>query len=474
MRISTIFSCLLITLNLQAQQGHKIDVQIDGYTQDSLYLAYYLGDKQYIQDTVIRNAGDHFIFEGEELLDKGMYLIVMAPDNQFFDILIDSDDQYFSVHTQKEKRVASMQFENSDENELFYNYLNFLSTQRPIAQAIQQEIKEERSDKKKAIKQEELNKIDAKVKNYQKELIKANPASLTAAVIKMNTPLVFPDFEGTDEAINTQKWRWMQQHYFDNIDLADSRLLRTSFLFKKIDYFVQKISVQHPDSIIQALDVLLGKLQASEDNFKFYLSHYLGFYGNSKYVGMDAIYVHLVDNYYAKNLAPWVSEEWLQETLTNARRLRPVLIGKIAPNILMQRKDGSKLALHDVESPYTVLYFWRYDCSHCKKSMPYMKAFYDAFHDQGVEIFAACAKTRDEVPECWDYIEENEIGEWIHVVDPYGRSRFMPIYDLRITPKIFILDKDKKIISKRLGAEQLPDFFNQLLGTDIKLKEEDK
>ena len=461
--------CFILSFNLIAQDGYEIKVNIDGYTQDSLYLAYYMGDKQYLQDTVIRSADNNFIFKGNEALASGMYLVVMAPEHNYFELLINEDNQHFELSTQKGRaQVAEMAFKGSPENELFYGYLKYIGSQRPLAQALQKELKAEQNPKKKAKKQAELEHIDADVKAFQKQLVTNHPTSFTAAIIQVNKALIYPDFKGSKEAINTQKWHWMQQHYFDNIDLSDTRLLRTAYLFKKIDYFVQKLSVQHPDSIILALDMVLEKLQPSEDNFRFYLAHYLGFYGNSKYVGMDAIYVHLVDHYYAKNLAPWVNQDWLIETLENARKLRPVLIGKTAPNILMQHQNGSRIALHDVVSPYTVLYFWRYDCSHCKKSMPHLKAFYDAFHDQGIEIFAACAKLRDEVPECWDYIEENEIGDWIHVVDPFGRSRFMITYDLATTPKIFILDKDKKIISKRLSAEQLPDYFNHLLGTDIK------
>jgi hypothetical protein len=39
----------------------------------------------------------------------------------------------------------------------------------------------------------------------------------------------------------------------------------------------------------------------------------------------------------------------------------------------------------------------------------------------------------------------------------------MTLYDLKTTPQIYILDKDKKIISKRLGAEQLDELMMRLL-----------
>ena len=92
-----------------------------------------------------------------------------------------------------------------------------------------------------------------------------------------------------------------------------------------------------------------------------------------------------------------------------------------------------------------------------------MREFYENFRERGVELFAVCSKFRDEVPECWEYIDEHEIGDWLHTVDPLMRSRFASIYDIRSTPQIYILDENKEIVSKRIGAEQLEDLMNQLL-----------
>jgi thiol-disulfide isomerase/thioredoxin len=180
-------------------------------------------------------------------------------------------------------------------------------------------------------------------------------------------------------------------------------------------------------------------------------------------VGMDAVYVHLGLNYYAKGLADWTDEEQLQKIVDNAKTLEPLLIGKKAPDITMQRRDGSQVSLYDVESDYTVLYFWRYDCGHCKESTPYMKEFYNKFKDRGVTLFAVCSKQTDEVPECWEYIDENEIGDWLHTVDPYGRSRYFKKYDVKTTPQVYILDKNKEIVMKKIGAEQLEEGMGKIM-----------
>lgn len=474
MRILTTLSLLCWAIVGWAQAGHEINIKIEGFAEDQLFLAYYLGDKQYIQDTVQRQKDGSFTFQGDEVLEGGIYLVVLPPDNQFFQILVDGNNQRFSLTTvMGEEQTKRTKFKNSPDNAAFYGYLNYLNDQRVLAEEIQKRLDAAPDETAKEPIQAALETLNEKVLAYQKKLVSDNPNTLTAAIIRANLPTEFPEFEGTDEEVNTKKWRWLQEHYFDNLDLADPRMLRTPFLFQRVDYFVQKLQVQHPDTLAKAVDAVLEKMKPADKTYRYYLIHFLNFYAASKYVGMDAVYVHIVENYYAKGLAPWTDEEQLTKIVDNAARLKPLLIGKTAPDIRMQRRDGSQLSLSEVDAPFTVLYFWRYDCGHCKTSMPVLKEFHEKFKDRGVKIFAGCAKNRDEVQGCWDYVDENEIGEWIHVVDPLGRSRFMTLYDLKTTPQIYILDKDKKILSKRLGAEQLDELMTRLLD-DAAMQKQDE
>ena len=80
-----------------------------------------------------------------------------------------------------------------------------------------------------------------------------------------------------------------------------------------------------------------------------------------------------------------------------------------------------------------------------------------------MKIFAVCVKFTDEVPECWDYIEENGISDWLHTVDPYLRSKFTTLYDIESTPQVYILGKNKEILSKKIGAEQLGEVVDKIL-----------
>lgn len=446
-----------------AQEGHKITVRIDGYDQPILSLANNVLDKQYIQDTAYVDDSGAYVFESDtSTIPAGIYLIVLSPDNQYFQVLInDENDQHFTLETSMDD-LARVKVTGSKENQLFYDYLAFLDGQQersaPLREALADSTRSE-TDRREA--EDQLQAISDEVLARQNEITQQHPTSFVAAIIETNAPNNPPDFPGIadEDKSNAKKLRWLQEHYFDKIDLTDERLLRTPFLFNRISYFVDRLHVPHPDTISQAIDFVLDKMDPESQMFQYYVVHFINKAATSKIVGMDAVYVHMVDNYYANGRAYWAEEESLKTMLENAERTRPLLIGKTAPNIRMLRRDGTPVELHDVDAKYTILYFWKFDCGSCKKATPVMAEFYQKWKDRGVEIFSVCTK-QNEIDKCWEYVDDKEIGDWLHATDRY--MRFYKQYDVRSTPTIYVLDENKEIVSKRLGADQLDGLLEAL------------
>ncbi len=57
-------------------------------------------------------------------------------------------------------------------------------------------------------------------------------------------------------------------------------------------------------------------------------------------------------------------------------------------------------------------------------------------------------------------------------MDPYHQSRYKILYNINSTPQIFILDKDKNILVKRIGSEQLEEVMENILKNDAAKKKE--
>ncbi len=457
-----------------ADGGYSIKIKLENYPQQQLFLGYYYGEKPYSKDTATINEKGFFVFEGTTELPGGIYILIMPPNNTYFQIIVNPGEQHFTIRTDATAPTERAKVEGSLDNRLFFDYLNYLSARRPDADTLRKQI-EKLSDNptEKEKRQAALNKINQEVEKYRSDIVNKYPKSLTAALIRSTMELKIPEFEGSEKEIQFKQWRYALDHWFDNVDLADPRLLYTPFLFGHIDQYIQKMNVQHPDSLSKALDIVLTKAKPAPETFKFYLIHYLNFFAKSEIVGMDAVYVHLVEKYYATGQAPWTEKEQLEKIIENGMGLKPTLIGKIAPNIELIKRDGSKMSLHEVDSDYTILYIWKYDCGHCKKSTPIIKEFYEKYKDKGVKIVAICFQFGADVSPCWNYVDENGIQDWIHTVDPYNRSRYRDLYYIRSTPQIYILDRKKEILSKRIGASQLEEVMNRIIEMKNKEKEKD-
>jgi thiol-disulfide isomerase/thioredoxin len=490
-----LFLLCVLPFITSASTGHQITVEIEDFEEDTLLLGYYLMDKQYIQDTVPRQQNGNFVFQGEEEIPAGVYIVVLPPENNFFQILINPGEQHFSIRTNSKDLVGSFRVKGSPDNERFYQYLQFLNDMRPEAEALQKQIEAARKagDDISGL-QKKLDAVNVKVDDYRNKLVEDHPESLSAAVVRSTFEIDMPEFEGSEKEVQVKRYRHYKSHYFDFINLADPRLLRSPILYNRVNYYVEKLTPQHPDSISLSIDFLLEQMKPSEETFKYYLVNFLNKFAKSKIVGMDAVYVHLVENYYAKDLAPWTEEEQLKKIIDNAKKLKPILIGKVAPDLDMKLLDldgtieaedeeneyrrfrtKEVVPLHSVQSPFTVLIFWAPDCGHCKKSMPKLLEFYEAYKNKGVAIYAVCAKTYKDMPSCARFIKEKQLDKWYYnVVDPFLQTKYKTTYDIVTTPQVFILDENKEILSKRIGVEQLSEVMDKLIEFKAREKQENR
>jgi thiol-disulfide isomerase/thioredoxin len=455
-----IAAVLLAIQTATAQKGHNIRVKLDNYAEKELVLGFYFGDKTYVKDTVTLSADGYFTFKADTLLPCGVYLLVLRPDNSFIQILLDQNDQDFTVHTDTKEITGNMKIKGSSDNELFYNYLNFLGKLRPEADTLKAQlsrVKGNATDSTRIANQ--INAIDKKVKQYQDDLLTKNAASITAKIIRSSIEPAIPEFKGgTEIDIQRRRYYWYRAHYFDNIDLADPCFIRSPVLHGKVEYYVTKLAPQHPDSMASAVDFILDKAKNSKETFRYYVVHFLNYFAKSNLVGLDASYVHMAKKYYCQGDANWAKKEDVEKICDNARRLEPILIGKIAPNIIVKDRDNQPHALWDVNSDYTVLFFWAPDCGHCKKAAPHMIEFAEKFKDRGVKVFSVCTAVGEKaVTECMEGVKEKGFSDelFMNRLDPYILSRYKTLYDVQTTPQIFILDRKHEILMKRIGAEQL-------------------
>jgi thiol-disulfide isomerase/thioredoxin len=300
------------------------------------------------------------------------------------------------------------------------------------------------------------------MKEYLNDIIKTNNGNMLATLVKAILPVEVPDFAIPAGTKNPDSLKWVlnynynKDHFFDNISFTDERLIRTPILHAKLNTFFSNVVIQAPDSINKEIDKIIAKCKDDYKVFQFVSVFLFNHFRTSEIMGHDAVMVKLADDIYLSGKADWVTKEFKDDLKKQIELIRPNLIGKKAQNLVMDSYKGIFVSLYDIEKDFTILYFWEPNCGHCQEATPKLKAWYDKAKNESIEVFAICTTAEKEK---WSkYIEDNKLT-WINGWDPTRASHFDYYYNVQSTPMVYILDKNKKIIAKKLSVENIGSFI---------------
>ncbi|MDF1559224.1 MAG: thioredoxin-like domain-containing protein [Bacteroidales bacterium] len=457
-----IISFLSLSGFMNGQPGHSISVTVDGASKATVRLAYHVGSQQYVRDSLVADSNGRCNFTGADRLPPGVYMIVL-PGNTFFEFLV-GDDQYFDISCDAKDPGGTLSFRGSEENQRFLDYQKKWKVLQEEAVNLSAGLRDSSLSKGEAdLRKEKLAAQEKKMKQYLHQVAESNKGTLLGAIAKSIippepfVPILPPGTSNRDSVSRLLTYIHYKDHFFDNVDLSQPGLIRSPILGGRLEQFFRQVVIQMPDSIIREADRLLGKSAGNDDVFQYVAVWIMNRYASSEIMGHDAVVVHLADKVYLAGKAPWATKEYLAELEKRVNRLRSNLIGQKAPELLMNSFAGHYVSLYDVEADYTIVYFWEPDCGHCKVATPILRDYYKANRDKGIEVFAVCTHHDREK---WEkYIVDNGLS-WINGWDPERLSRFDHFYNVDSTPLIYILDREKKIIAKRLAAEDVSSFID--------------
>jgi thiol-disulfide isomerase/thioredoxin len=466
-----LFPVLLLTGFVFAQNGYEIKVTLKPFKNEYIYLGHYSGKQYPVVDSVKLNDKSEGVFKGSKELGGGIYLVVYPTKDRFLEVLIDKN-QRFSVMADTADPLTK-KFTNSPDNELFIGYQKFMAVKGKAMDEGNKALKAAQTSKDSIPITENLKKTSEEISTYRKQFIAKNPGNiLTLLMHLMEEPKVPPAEKhpgGKYDSIYA--YRYFKTHYWDGINFWDDRVTRTpaSLFDERLDKYYNTLVYQHPDSVIREIDGMLGYASASPEMTRYLLVKFVNRYLNMKYMWEDAVFVHLFQKYFSQKEYDWLTASGKKMITERAYNLMANIMGNPAENISLPDTNGKIQTLYADKSTYTIVCFWDPTCGHCRELVPVLDSMYqNKWKKAGVKIFAVAKETDGTKKDWLDIIHKYRLKDWINVY--YSREEekkrvdsgipgYSQLYDAQVVPAVYLLDKDKRIIAKKLTWQQTDEIL---------------
>jgi thiol-disulfide isomerase/thioredoxin len=140
----------------------------------------------------------------------------------------------------------------------------------------------------------------------------------------------------------------------------------------------------------------------------------------------------LSDVYFSKLEINNLTENIRNEIVKRADILREITIGHLAPTFTYIDDEGNQIDLSEIDSKNTILFFYKPDCQKCIREK---------------RILGLIKKRQKDLTILHINISEENYS---------NVSQDIAVqYDIKTTPTIYILDKDKRITAKNIKAEEI-------------------
>ena len=181
----------------------------------------------------------------------------------------------------------------------------------------------------------------------------------------------------------------------------------------------------------------------------------------------------IMDNHFG--LKPEELESWLgnlDPSMMNSDRvvilynildiMKKVAVGQPAQDFIQDDSTGTPVRLSSFYGKYLLLDFWASWCFPCRKENQNLVSMYKRFHEKGFDIISV---SLDENREEWLGAVKQDNLIWTQICDlKGGKNEAAELYGVDLIPDNFLLDKNGKILARRLRGESLSGKLEELLG----------
>lgn len=449
----------------KSPKGYRFTLTINGNHDSIMYLGNYYAGGTYAIDTAIKDKKGRFVFEKKDrTLLPGMYFFT-NPKGDYVEFVVYHEKPDFTFTTDESSWARNIHVKGSAENEYLFR---FHRANRAAYVAIDSARKALGSgDDFNEFRRHAMMQLDS----IKEVMIAQQPNSMLSLMMNATREPNTPRYDTAGNPLtNQQRWEYYMDHYFDYMRLDDDAMVRTPemiFRHRIMFYLDSCLHNASAEMICEYVDKLIDRARPSKENFRWLVHTITEKYLQSTVMSYDAVYVHMVKKYVETGECFWMSPSAVDYNVKRADTWDKLLIGRTAPELIMHDEKGQFHSLHHMPNKYTLLVFWSPTCGHCKTMIPALYEKYQKYRDKcDIGAFAVFSEPDEATYPKWaEFIKEHQLN-WLNIDGAEANIDWHEVYDVVTTPQIYLLDKDKKILAKKLNAESFELVIKALEGID--------
>ena len=374
----------------------NIRIIIDNQQDSVFYFCKYRGAKTAVVDTLVSKNG-MIRYKNKAKLPEGIYLLTNDDNFPLTDVLV-SKKQRFKLKINDLEDLNSVKVRGAKETRIYFKLMAKLKRTEANIVALASEMSHYPENAR------IIDSLKQDLDDYEKSLKIRRKDAFINIVLRSLKQRGFDDF-------------------WDDFPLDDARILTYPLIDNKLEFYFDALPAD-AETINAEIDKLIVKTGDCVEVRDYLLWYFYKKYYSPKNIKLDDVYIHIVDEYFMKLDMENVSESVLNLMVERANNLENLKIGAKLPDINN---------LHSVEAQYVTVYFYDKTCQKCA---------------QEGRILEEIGKRHPEMVIFPVEINSTDI------------KNILSLYDIQTTPMIYVLDKQKHIIAKRIKAGQVEQILN--------------